>query len=243
MNDLLVELFRHNTWANLKMIEFCRDLPPDQRDGDFKIPGTYGAIRETLHHMIGSQEGYLYTYGRSKEPPAEAFTTWDALVERARKSSEAYEVWTSETPVGQVLDADFGPQTWSAPTWLILPAAGPLHGTSHTSAPQWRTWASSLLLWISGSTVATSVASRLAPRPNGLESDCALWYDHTIMEDRAPPLLAVIRIISVLGMSIGIALGIFLALGFWWIPSLVAFLAAVPFFFLMRFMEKLALKD
>jgi fatty acid desaturase len=63
------------------------------------------------------------------------------------------------------------------------------------------------------------------------------------MEDRAPPLLAVVRIISVLGMSIGIALGIFLALGFWWVPSLVAFLAAVPFFFLMRLMEKLALKD
>jgi uncharacterized damage-inducible protein DinB len=120
MNDLLVELFRHNTWANLKMIEFCRDLPPEQRDGDFKIAGTYGAIRDTLHHMIGSQEGYLYTYGRWKEPAAEAFTTWDALVERARKSSEAYEAWTSETPVGQVLDADFGPQTWSAPTWVIL---------------------------------------------------------------------------------------------------------------------------
>ncbi len=63
------------------------------------------------------------------------------------------------------------------------------------------------------------------------------------MEERAPPLLAVIRIISVLGMSIGIALGLFLALGFWWIPSLISFAAAVPFFFLMRFMEKRAMKD
>ncbi len=63
------------------------------------------------------------------------------------------------------------------------------------------------------------------------------------MEERAPPLLAVIRIISVLGMSIGVSLGLFLALGFWWIPSLLAFAAAVPFFFLMRFMEKKAMKD
>ena len=33
-------------------------------------------------------------------------------------------------------------------------------------------------------------------------------------------------------------MGIFLALGFWWIPSLIAFISAVPFFFLMRYMEK-----
>ena len=58
------------------------------------------------------------------------------------------------------------------------------------------------------------------------------------LPERATPLLAVVRIISVLGMAFGVSLGIFLALGFWWIPSLVAFAAAVPFFFLMRYMEK-----
>ena len=56
--------------------------------------------------------------------------------------------------------------------------------------------------------------------------------------ERATPLLAVVRIISVLGMSFGVAMGLFLALGFWWIPSLIAFASAIPFFFLMRYMEK-----
>jgi hypothetical protein len=56
--------------------------------------------------------------------------------------------------------------------------------------------------------------------------------------ERATPLLAVIRIVSVLGMSIGIALGLFLALGFWWLPSLISFAAAVPFFVVMRYVEK-----
>jgi hypothetical protein len=60
------------------------------------------------------------------------------------------------------------------------------------------------------------------------------------MEDRAPPLLAVVRIISVLGMSFAIALGIFMLLGAWWWQAAVALVAAVPFFFLMRFMEKRA---
>jgi hypothetical protein len=58
--------------------------------------------------------------------------------------------------------------------------------------------------------------------------------------DRATALLAVIRIIAVLGMSFGIAGGIFLALGAWWLPSLLAFIAAVPFFVIMRVMEKRA---
>jgi hypothetical protein len=56
--------------------------------------------------------------------------------------------------------------------------------------------------------------------------------------ERATPLLAIVRIISVLGMSVGVALGIFLALVPSWLLSLAAFAFAVPFFFLMRYMEK-----
>lgn len=56
--------------------------------------------------------------------------------------------------------------------------------------------------------------------------------------ERATPLLAIVRIVSVLGMSFGIAGGIFLMLGGWLEASLIAFAAAVPFFLLMRFMEK-----
>ena len=63
------------------------------------------------------------------------------------------------------------------------------------------------------------------------------------MEERAPPLLAVIRIISVLGMSIGISFGLFMLLGAWWIEALISFLAAIPFFFVMRYMEKRASRE
>lgn len=56
--------------------------------------------------------------------------------------------------------------------------------------------------------------------------------------ERATPLLAVIRIVSVLGMSVGIALGLFLLLGAWWLPALASFAAAVPFFVIMRYVEK-----
>jgi hypothetical protein len=64
-----------------------------------------------------------------------------------------------------------------------------------------------------------------------------------VQPDRATALLAVIRIISVLGMSFGIAGGIFLLLGAWWLPGLISLLAAVPFFVLMRYMEKRAAQE
>jgi hypothetical protein len=59
-----------------------------------------------------------------------------------------------------------------------------------------------------------------------------------IQDDRAPPLLAIARIVCVLGMSIGVSLGIFLALGGWFLPAVISLAAAVPFFGIMRYMEK-----
>ncbi len=56
--------------------------------------------------------------------------------------------------------------------------------------------------------------------------------------DRATPLLAVVRIVAVLGMALGVAGGLFLMLGAWWLPALGAFIAAVPFFVVMRYVEK-----
>ena len=56
---------------------------------------------------------------------------------------------------------------------------------------------------------------------------------------RAPAWLAVMRIVCVLGMSFGIAFGIFLLL----LPSiwgLVSLLTAVPFFVVMRYLERFA---
>ena len=61
--------------------------------------------------------------------------------------------------------------------------------------------------------------------------------------ERAPALLAVVRIICVLGMSFGIALGIFLLLGGWWLTATISLLASIPFFVVMRYMEKNAAGD
>lgn len=70
------------------------------------------------------------------------------------------------------------------------------------------------------------------------------WYDLWVMNpDRATALLAVVRIISVLGMALAISSGIFMLLGGWLLPAAGAMACFLPFFFVMRFMEKRAARE
>src|SRR5215212_5788885 len=54
---VLAELFRHNLWANLVLIDLCAMLPNEILDTN--VPGTFGTIRDTLGHVAGTEEGYL----------------------------------------------------------------------------------------------------------------------------------------------------------------------------------------
>lgn len=59
---------------------------------------------------------------------------------------------------------------------------------------------------------------------------------------RATATLAVIRIIAVLGMSLAIAGGLFILLWGKILLGLAVCLAFIPFFYVMRFMERLAIE-
>jgi len=53
----IVELFRHNLWANLRLLDACGSLTPAQLEAT--AVGTYGSIYDTLIHIVGSEEWYL----------------------------------------------------------------------------------------------------------------------------------------------------------------------------------------
>lgn len=57
MNEHLIEIFRHNRWANLKLFDWCAGLD----DGllDASAPGTYGTAKATLVHLVGAEERYI----------------------------------------------------------------------------------------------------------------------------------------------------------------------------------------
>lgn len=57
MNDIVRYMFRHNTWATLELIEFCRQLS----DEELATSGTgsYGTLLETLNHIVAPETNYL----------------------------------------------------------------------------------------------------------------------------------------------------------------------------------------
>jgi len=78
MSVVLLDLFRHNTWATLKLIDFCESLDPELiRE---RMPGTFGSVYSTLYHMVTSEEGYCFRVsgGPLWEPLAEP-TDFDNL--------------------------------------------------------------------------------------------------------------------------------------------------------------------
>ena len=70
MNTTLLEMFRHKTWATLRLIAHCQGLAGEHLDAT--IPGTYGTIRDTLRHLVEAEEGYFSILTRKPFPTKEA---------------------------------------------------------------------------------------------------------------------------------------------------------------------------
>ena len=55
--SVLTTLFAHNTWANLKLLDFCEHLSDQQLDAT--AIGCFGSIRDTLRHIVGAEVSYV----------------------------------------------------------------------------------------------------------------------------------------------------------------------------------------
>jgi uncharacterized damage-inducible protein DinB len=55
--DGLQFTFRHNSWANRRLVEACRSLTPEQLDAT--TPGAMGSVLQTLNHVLNS-EGFRF---------------------------------------------------------------------------------------------------------------------------------------------------------------------------------------
>jgi len=69
VNDAVLRSTRHEVWADLKLLAFCADLSPEQLT--WTVPGTYGAIHNTLQHIVRAQRGYLWRLTGADDPAAD----------------------------------------------------------------------------------------------------------------------------------------------------------------------------
>jgi uncharacterized damage-inducible protein DinB len=86
---LLIELFGHNSWATLRLLDFCRELDPGLLDAS--APGVYRPINETLAHLVGSEEMLAgIVEGTPPGGPSPRFTSLDDLQQRSRWLAERW---------------------------------------------------------------------------------------------------------------------------------------------------------
>jgi uncharacterized damage-inducible protein DinB len=123
MNGALLELYRHKTWATLRLIEHCQGL--DDEHLDATIPGTYGTIRDTLRHLVRSEEGYFWTLTRERlsEPLPDGPVPMDELAERIRRLGPRWEILAQDAdlPAREVTTRD----GWRVPG--AVPMAQAIH--------------------------------------------------------------------------------------------------------------------
>ncbi len=119
----LPDVFRYNLWANLRLLETCAELSDAQLDATTK--GMFGSVRETLIHMLASEEGYARTVtGKISTPPLEDLTQlpdFDELRRRAQGSGEALIAFAEQVDQGElsrILHLDGG--TYDAPVIVVV---------------------------------------------------------------------------------------------------------------------------
>lgn len=134
MTARLTDFFRYNLWANLHLLDFCSQLTDEQLD--FSIVGVYGSIRETLHHMLASEEGYARRFTFTGEAPKPylkempTFPGFDVLRERAEHCGNELLAIAEQADLSEILHLDGG--TYDAPLIIVLIQAIN-HGVDHRS--------------------------------------------------------------------------------------------------------------
>ena len=87
--SVLTKLFAHNTWANLKLLDFCEHLSDAQLDATGI--GCFGSIRNTLWHIVGGEVSYVKRVN-GKQPPTpvsgDEFPGFAALKDAARWTND-----------------------------------------------------------------------------------------------------------------------------------------------------------
>ncbi len=132
MSESLVELFRHNVWANQCLFDACEGLSDAQLDAT--TPGTFGSIRNTLMHIVGLQERCAVALSESG-PVNEIrergpFPGLAELQDSARTSGEALVGVAARAHSGATATTTWRGEAYTLPVWLLL-AQAINHATEH----------------------------------------------------------------------------------------------------------------
>ena len=132
MSQGLEELFKHNLWANLYLLDVCAKLSADKLEAS--APGTYGAVRNTLLHLLDTEADYVATLtdqaAKPRHQPGEPFPGFESLRQSARQSGEALITYAEQFDSSQILQGVWQGQPYRLRAIIVLMQAIN-HATEH----------------------------------------------------------------------------------------------------------------
>lgn len=132
--EMLAGIFRHNTWANVVLIDFLAGLDDEQLE--LTGLGVYGNSRDTMVHLITSEASYLSRIpGSQVALPWErgsVFPGWPRLREVAEHCGGAFLRVSRETKGDPVIRGEYQGDSFTLPTSFFFVQAIN-HSTEHRS--------------------------------------------------------------------------------------------------------------
>ncbi len=119
--DTLTTLFSHNLWANLRLLDQCATLSSEQLDAS--ISGAYGSIRDTLQHIVTSEQSYFSRIStgqprrRSKDAPP---LTTAEMTESVRTTGAGFMEWAPKVQADDTVQIDWDGTPRDVPKAIIL---------------------------------------------------------------------------------------------------------------------------
>jgi uncharacterized damage-inducible protein DinB len=112
-DPMSAEFLHYNLWANLHLIDACRDLTPGQLASS--APGAYGSIYDTLRHIIQAEARYHKRLtGVLLDPPF----SWNAAPPLTEIRSYAQRVSSALVEAAEQMQVtDSFQRDWNDPEW------------------------------------------------------------------------------------------------------------------------------
>jgi uncharacterized damage-inducible protein DinB len=120
------DFYKHNLWANLRLLDACATLTDEQLDAS--TPGTYGCIRATLLHLFRAEAGYLARLTET-EPESQlrydVFPGIETLREHARRSGEGLIAIAETVDPAQMVRGTYHGEPYELP--IMVPLMQAIH--------------------------------------------------------------------------------------------------------------------
>lgn len=130
----LETFFRHNLWANLRLLDVCSSLEEEHLQAG--VVGGYGSILDTLQHLVGAERSYFsristgQPHSRADGPP----TTFAEMAESLRLSGEGLIEWAPKISAEDRVDLQWNSDSFSGPVHVpkaVILTQAINHATEH----------------------------------------------------------------------------------------------------------------